>query len=310
MIDVSIERLSSLSKSIEATYEEYGGINRIDGENLPSRTMIIEVLNDLFAVIFPGYFGKGPISRVNIPFHLNSLIHSIYTRLSEEIEKSLNYECKIAQVCFDRDCRGGAEQIALALLEGIPEIRKLLWLDVQAAYDGDPAAKSHDEIILSYPCLIAITTYRIAHELYRAGVPLVPRVMGEWAHGQTGVDIHPGAHIGERFFIDHGTGVVIGETTVIGNDVKIYQGVTLGAMSFRKDASGKVIKGGRRHPTIEDNVTIYSGATILGGDTVIGRGSVIGGNVWLTSSVPPGTTVTITPYLEYKEKREKKAVVA
>lgn len=310
MVNVSIERLSQLSRQIEETYEEYGGINRIDGENLPSRSATIDILKDLFAMIFPGYFGQGPVSRSNVSFHINSLIHSVYSRLADEIEKSLNYECKIAQVCNDRDCRGGGEQMALAVLEKIPEIRSLLYMDVEAADDGDPAARGHDEIILSYPCIVAITTYRTAHELHKIGVPLIPRIMCEWAHSQTGIDIHPGADIGERFFIDHGTGVVIGETTLIGNDVKIYQGVTLGALSFRKDASGRVIKGGKRHPTIEDSVTIYSGATILGGDTVIGRDSVIGGNVWLTSSVPPGTVVTITPYLEYKDRREKKAIVA
>jgi len=198
-----------------------------------------------------------------------------------------------------------SSESVLRLLRRIPELRRLLWLDVQAAYDGDPAAKSHEEVMLSYPCITAIATYRVAHELYESGIPLIPRMMTEWAHSETGIDIHPGAKIGERFFIDHGTGVVIGETTTIGNDVKMYQGVTLGALSFPKGPDGKVVKGGKRHPDIEDGVTIYAEATILGGDTRIGKGSVIGGNVWLTSSVPPGTKVTVTPKLEFQEREER-----
>ena len=255
------------------------------------------LLNDLLALVFPGYFSRGPVYRSSVSFFVNSAVNSIYVRLMEEIEKALNYECDI-RGC--EVCRELSDQVGLQLLEKIPEIRRLLRMDVQAAYDGDPAAKSNDEIMLSYPCIGAIATYRIAHELYEMKIPLIPRMMTEWAHSRTGIDIHPGAKIGERFFIDHGTGVVIGETTEIGNDVKIYQGVTLGALSFPKGPDGKVVKGGKRHPTIEDNVTIYAEATILGGQTVVGRGSVIGGNVWLTHSVPAGTRVNVTPYLEYK----------
>ena len=299
-----LEDLSELSAEIAAAYDEYGGINRIDGENLPSRESIIEILNDLMALIFPGYLSKGPISRAHVPFFVNSLIDSIYVRLSEVVEKSLRYECKVKDCGIH--CKDAAVEVTYQLLRKIPRIRGQLRKDVVAAYEGDPAAKSNDEIILSYPCIQAIATYRIAHELYLMNVPLIPRIMTEWAHGGTGIDIHPGALIGERFFIDHGTGVVIGETTIIGNDVKIYQGVTLGALSFRKDAEGRIIKGGKRHPTIEDSVTIYSGATILGGDTVIGKRSVLGGNVWLTESVPPGTRVTITPYLEHRESRTRR----
>jgi serine O-acetyltransferase len=184
-----------------------------------------------------------------------------------------------------------AEEAAYAFLESIPRIRKMLAKDIQAAYDGDPAASCIDEIILSYPAAYAITAYRAAHEFYENGVLLLPRMLTELAHARTGIDIHPGAQIGESFFIDHGTGVVIGETTVIGNKVKLYQGVTLGALSFPKDEKGRLLRGNKRHPTIEDNVVIYAGATILGGDTVIGEGSIIGGNVWLTESVPPGSRV-------------------
>lgn len=293
----STKRLCKLADRITETYDEYGGINRIDGENLPSRIRVIEILNDMLALIFPGYFSKNPVYRSSVSFFVNSTLNSIYVRLTEEIEKALNYECDI-EGC--EVCRQLSDQIAMQLLEKIPEIRRLLQMDVQAAYDGDPAAKSNDEIMLSYPCIEAIATYRIAHELYEMKVPLISRMMTEWAHSRTGIDIHPGAKIGERFFIDHGTGVVIGETTEIGNDVKIYQGVTLGAQSFPKGPDGKVVKGGKRHPTIEDNVTIYAEATILGGRTVVGEGAVIGGNVWLTHSVPPGTRVRATTYLEYK----------
>lgn len=293
----TIQRLCELSARITETYDEYGGINRIDGENLPSRDRVIEILEDLLALIFPGYFSRGPVYRSSVSFSVNSTIDSVYIRLMEEIEKALNYECENKACAV---CRELSDQIAIGLLERIPEIRRLLRMDVQAAYDGDPAAKSNDEIMLSYPCIEAIATYRIAHELYEMKIPLLSRMMTEWAHSRTGIDIHPGAKIGERFFIDHGTGVVIGETTQIGNDVKIYQGVTLGALSFPKGPDGKVVKGGKRHPTIEDEVTIYAEATILGGETVVGRGSVIGGNVWLTHSIPPGTRVNVTTSLEYR----------
>jgi serine O-acetyltransferase len=201
-----------------------------------------------------------------------------------------------------------ASTAALEFLRRIPRVREWLAGDVQAAYDGDPAARSLDEIIFSYPGLEAITVYRIAHELWEVKVPLLPRIMTEIAHGDTGIDVHPGATIGRRFFIDHGTGVVIGETTEIGNDVRIYQGVTLGALSIQKDAMGRAIRGGKRHPTIEDDVIIYSGATLLGGETVVGRGSTIGGNVWLTHSVPPNSIVmTKEPGLVVADKKQRKA---
>jgi serine O-acetyltransferase len=208
--------------------------------------------------------------------------------------------------CDTGDCRALAEDATQHLLTQVPKIRGLLKGDVGAAFDGDPAAQSYEEIVLSYPCIIAIATCRIAHELYVKQVPLIPRIMTECAHTKTGIDIHPGARIGKRFFIDHGTGVVIGETTIIGDNVKVYQGTTLGALSFPKDERGKIIKGGKRHPTIEDNVTIYAEATILG-DVVIGKNSVIGGNVWVKESVPAGVTVTAGNLDLVYTKQDKKA---
>jgi len=219
--------------------------------------------------------------------------------LSEQIAHSIRHECfRYDLPCTE--CEEQGQKFALTLLESIPSIRKILATDVQATYIGDPAAKSHDEIIFSYPGIFAITVYRVAHKLFEFKVPLLPRIMTEYAHSLTGIDIHPGANIGESFCIDHGTGVVIGETTVIGKNVRIYQGVTLGALSLPKNA-GEHLRGKKRHPTIEDDVIIYSGATILGGDTVIGTRSVIGGNVWITKTVPPDTKVIMeTPKLVYK----------
>ncbi|HID11286.1 MAG TPA: serine acetyltransferase [Candidatus Latescibacteria bacterium] len=295
------DKLCRIAEEIAESYEKYDRTAHLDERPLPSRKVVLEVLQDLLRLLFPGYLGKGPPSRRTVKFFVRALVDSIYVRLSEEAEKALLYQ-------GDRppeECRRTAQESVLYLLEKVPELRRLLWLDVQAAYDGDPAAKSHEEVMLSYPCVTAIATYRVAHELYERGIPLIPRMMTEWAHSQTGIDIHPGARIGERFFIDHGTGVVIGETTEIGDEVKMYQGVTLGALSFPKGPDGKVVKGGKRHPTIEDGVTIYAEATILGGKTRIGKGSVIGGNVWLTSSVPSGTKVTVTPKLEFQGETEK-----
>jgi serine O-acetyltransferase len=219
--------------------------------------------------------------------------------LSEQITHSIRHECfRYDLPCSE--CEEQGQKIALALLESIPDLRKTLATDVRAVFDGDPAAKSYDEIIFSYPGVFAVTVYRVAHNLFTFDVPLLPRIMAEHAHSVTGIDIHPGADIGESFVIDHGTGVVIGETTVIGRNVRIYQGVTLGALSLPKDA-GEKLRGKKRHPTIEDDVIIYSGATILGGDTVIGARSVIGGNVWITESVPPDTKVVMeTPRLIYR----------
>ena len=232
---------------------------------------------------------------------------TVFDILSDQIGRSIRHDCfRYGQLCSECDERG--YQTALSLLEAIPSIRKILATDVQAAYEGDPAAKSHDEIIFSYPGMFAIMVYRVAHKLFEFNVPLLPRIMTEYAHSVTGIDIHPGAEIGVSFVIDHGTGVVIGETSNIGQNVRIYQGVTLGALSIPKDSADQ-FRGKKRHPTIEDDVIIYSGATILGGDTIIGARSVIGGNVWLTQSIPPDTTVILeSPRLIYKSKNKKSAL--
>ena len=285
------EGLSRLVDEIMENYETYVGMSHLEGRDLPSKQVVIEVLEELLSVVFPGYVGKAEITKSNVRYFLGNVLNSIYSRLADEVEKSLKYVCRSVKECPSDACHRRAQIVVKELLEKIPEIRAILSGDIQAAHDGDPAASSIDEVFLSYPCVVAIGTYRIAHELYVRGVPLIPRIMTEFAHSQTGIDIHPGARIGKNFFIDHGTGVVIGETTEIGNNVKIYQGVTLGALSFPKNEKGQIIKGRKRHPTVGNNVVIYSGATILGGVTVIGDDAVIGGNAWITSSIPPGTKV-------------------
>jgi serine O-acetyltransferase len=296
--------LPTLVEDIISNYETIGGMDHLEGKDLPSKKVVIEVLEDLFTILFPGYLGKEGITKVNIKYFLGNTLASVYTQLTNEVEKSLKYICRKITECPHDVCQKRAQVVVKELLEKIPEIRRLLSGDIQAAYDGDPAAVSTEEVILSYPCVLAITTYRIAHELYLRGVPLIPRIMSEHMHSLTGIDIHPGAVIGKNFFIDHGTGVVIGETAEIGDNVKLYQGVTLGALSFPKDEEGHIIKGRKRHPTIGNNVVIYSGATLLGADAVIGDNVVIGGNVWVTSPVASGTKITIArPQLKYKKKK-------
>ncbi|MDY0058213.1 MAG: serine O-acetyltransferase EpsC [Myxococcota bacterium] len=260
---------------------------------LPSRQAVLEVLEALRCVLFPGYFGHSAITMENMAFHVGARLDRLVPTLEEQIRRGLCFACVRDGVC--QDCTGRAAALSRSFIARLPEIQRLLATDVRAAYEGDPAAISEDETIICYPGLQAITNHRLAHELYRLGVPLIPRIINEYAHSQTGIDIHPGATIGRAFFIDHGTGVVIGETSVIGDRVRVYQGVTLGAKSFPLDAQGRPIKGVKRHPHVEDDVVIYSGATILGTVT-IGRGSVIGGNVWLTHSVPPGSRVAQAPH--------------
>jgi len=302
------KKIENLVGEIAETYRYDSGINFIDASNLPMRDEILEILDLLFEVLFPGYTGKRTFTKSNINFIIGDILCQVVTGLSEQIERAFQYQCRIKK-CEGCDCRTMAENVTQHLLTQLPKVRELLKGDVGAAFDGDPAAKSYEEIVISYPCITAIATYRIAHELYLKQVPLIPRIMTECAHAKTGIDIHPGAKIGKNFFIDHGTGVVIGETTVIGNNVKIYQGATLGALSFPKDERGKIIKGGKRHPTIEDNVTIYAEATILG-DVVIGKGAVIGGNVWIKESVPAGVTVSSPNpdlvYIKHKKKVKRK----
>jgi serine O-acetyltransferase len=283
--------LDRIVKAVCDTYQDSRGINHIEGFNLPAEEEVLAILHDLMEVIFPGYRGKKSLSLSTVRFHVGEILARVSVDLRSQIIRAANYNCKMEH-CDDCNVPLMAGAAVEHLLNRLPEIREILKTDVMAAFEGDPAAKTLDEIVLSYPGVRAITIQRIAHELYAKNVPLIPRMMGEYAHRITGIDIHPGATIGRFFFIDHGTGVVIGETTDIGERVKIYQGVTLGALSFPKDGEGNIIKGVKRHPNIEDDVTIYSGATILGNIT-IGRGAVIGGNVWLTESVSPGTTITI-----------------
>ncbi len=296
--------LSKLVDNILDSYETFGGMDHLEGKDLPSKKVNIEILEDLLSVLFPGYLGKESVTKTNIKYFLGTTLTSVYTRLTNEVEKSLKYICRKINICPIDVCRKRAQIVVKELLEKIPEIRKLANGDVEAAYDGDPAAASIEEVIISYPCVLAIATYRIAHELYLRGVPLIPRIMSEHVHSLTGVDIHPGAKIGKNFFIDHGTGVVVGETAEIGDNVKLYQGVTLGALSFPKDEKGQIIKGKKRHPTIGNNVVIYSGATLLGPDAIVGDNVVIGGNSWVTSPIAAGTKITIArPELNYKKKK-------
>jgi len=284
--------VSNLDYRIERILESYdtrGGINLADAQNFPNRASVVGVLNDLENVIFPGFGEDFCLDTETLRFVTGERVHRIVRNLTKEVTKSIQYICMIS----NRDgtgCYKYSEQIVIALIDEIPEIRRLVFSDAKAALEGDPAARSIEEVLLSYPGLAALLVHRIAHFLHLKGVPIIPRIMSEYVHGQTGIDIHPGAMIGEECFIDHGTGVVIGETCQIGTKVKIYQGVTLGALSVKKIMADK-----KRHPTIEDGVTIYAGATILGGDTVIGEGSVIGGNTWITESVPPGSRIYNPP---------------
>jgi serine O-acetyltransferase len=244
------KKIEDLVGTITETYKGDSGINFIDATNLPVRDRILEILDLLTELLFPGYTGKRTVTQSNINYVVIDILYHVYTELSEQIERAYKYRCRMDK-CDTGDCRSLAEDATQHLLAQLPKIRERLKGDVAAAFDGDPAAKSYEEIVISYPCIVAIAIYRIAHELYLKDVPLIPRIMTEVAHAKTGIDIHPGARIGRNFFIDHGTGVVIGETTVIGDNVKIYQGATLGALSFPKDERGRIIKGGKRHPTIE-----------------------------------------------------------
>jgi len=268
-----------------------GCFDHVSAEPIPHREAIIDILHRLALILYPGYFVRTRLDSINLEYYLGQQIVGLYEALSEQIILAIRHDCiRQNQPCVN--CESLGQKITVEFLRKLPEVRTMLAKDIRAALDGDPAAKGYDEIIFSYPGIRAITIYRIAHELYHLSVPLIPRIMTEYAHSRTGIDIHPGAHIGESFFIDHGTGVVIGETCTIGNRVRIYQGVTLGALSLSK-AECKRLRGKNRHPSIEDDVIIYANATILGGDTIIGERCVIGGNVWLTHSVPPDTQVFI-----------------
>jgi serine O-acetyltransferase len=291
-----------ITQALCQTYEDATGISHIDGGNMPERDAVVAILESILEILFPGYTGRHPVTRAAIEFTIGDLVNEVYLALAEQLRRAYAYRC-VQECCSGCDCVRQADEAVIGLLRRLPRIRDILKTDVQSALDGDPATNSKDEIVIAYPGLKAIAVQRVAHELYVAKVPLIPRVMSEHAHTVTGIDIHPGATIGRSFFIDHGTGVVVGETAVIGDNVKIYQGVTLGALSFPKDACGRLIKGAKRHPNIEDNVTIYAGATILG-DITVGHDSVVGGNVWLTESVAPYSKITIAmPDLSIKQRR-------
>jgi len=283
--------LSGVAKSLEVINKKHFLNEKTIG--LAGKENVYKVLHNIRSALFPGVYEKYPIDETRVNILIGNNIRTAAVELSSLIEKALKDICEMKDKEQEdcTKCRDKANDITIDLIERLPEIREQLHKDIQAAYNGDPAALTSEEILLSYPSIEAVSVHRIAHILYRRKVPIIPRIMAEYAHQNTGIDIHPGASIGEYFFIDHGTGVVIGETCIIGNNVKIYQGVTLGAKSFALDEHGKPVKGVKRHPDIQDNVVIYAGATILGGDTVIGHDSIIGGNVWLTHSVPPYSKV-------------------
>ena len=303
-------KLGELVDRIVKSYDVDERTQHIDRLYLPARSEIVQLVRDLLELLFPGFIGRQHLTRHNVAFHVGDLLPRISEAAYRQIYLCMCYVDETKHPAGKDHPPSGdrARQVTLAFLEGIPEIREKLAGDVQGAYDGDPAALNTDEVILAYPGLLAISVQRLAHELYELGVPLMPRIMSEWAHNQTGIDIHPGARIGRNFFIDHGTGVVIGETTDIGDNVKMYQGVTLGALSFPKDERGRVIRKTKRHPTVGDNVTLYANAIVLGGETVIGENSVIGGSVFVTSSVPPNSVVTFKPpELRLKSRSPKAA---
>jgi serine O-acetyltransferase len=290
--------MQSLDKSIESLVESYsshGLVNNLSGGNLPSRESITDILRDLEELLFPGFRKNESLDHNNLFFITAEKVYRIARDLIREVERSMAFALRIQKKDLDdgdprgRDgCHFAAELVVETFFKELPRIRAILAEDMEAAFRGDPAAKSFEEVIVSYPGFEAVTAHRLANFFWNAKIPIIPRMISELIHSRTGIDIHPGASIGRAFFIDHGTGVVVGETTIIGRNVKIYQGVTLGALSVKKEEAGV-----KRHPTIEDDVTIYANATILGGETVIGRGSVIGGSVWITSPVPPHSTVYV-----------------
>jgi serine O-acetyltransferase len=298
--------VTQLTDQLIVSYAKVGGINHLDGKNLPSKTAIAAITVDLLRLLFPGFFDDRTIHSSELKVEMVSLVDSVQERLENEMYKSLEYATPAGLA--RKDLRRVAKEITDELLRSLPRLREVLKTDVDAAFNGDPAALSQEEIIVAYPFVEAIAVQRVAHELYQKQVALIPRIMTEWAHSRTGMELHPGARIGTHFFVDHCTGTVVGETCLIGNHVKIYHGVTLGAKST---SDVEQLRGRKRHPTIEDRVTIYPGATILGGETVIGEGSTIGGNVFLTSSVPPNSLVVfegVTMKVRNKREREFTAV--
>jgi serine O-acetyltransferase len=299
------KEIPAIVNKLVASCNRGGCFDHVSAEPIPHREAIIDILRRLALILYPGYFIRTRLDSTNLEYYLGQQVTALYEILSEQIILAIRHDCiRQNQPCIH--CEPLGHKLTVEFLKELPKLRTMLAKDIRAAFDGDPAAKGYDEIIFSYPGIWAIMVNRIAHKLYIQGIPLMPRIMTEYAHGRTGIDIHPGAHIGESFFIDHGTGVVIGETCAIGNSVRIYQGVTLGALSLSK-ADCKRLRSKKRHPSIEDDVIIYANATILGGDTVVGARSVIGGNVWLTHSVPPDTEVFIRKQdLIFGEKQYKK----
>jgi serine O-acetyltransferase len=304
LVPVQDDRLKAAILATVQSCADEQTVDHVGAALIPSKDEIIRILEVLQDVLFPGFFGRQELSHSTLEYHLGNEMMILYDRLASQISRSIRHECRRTESLCVQCVQKGRDE-AITFVEKIPELRCKLARDVRAHYDGDPASKSLDEIVFCYPGLYAIFVYRVAHELFIREIPLMPRIMAEHAHSRTGIDIHPGARIGSDFFIDHGTGVVVGETTDIGDRVRIYQGVTLGALSVpRGSEGGDYLRGCKRHPTIEDDVTIYAQATILGGETVIGARCVIGGNVWLTSSVPPDNTVLLeTPRHVFKEDK-------
>ena len=297
--DVNLkEHLPRLTEAIVGTYSQVGTINHLGHSPLPKYEEVVSAVEDLKDIIYPGYRRREGLHLGNVTYHVGDLIDGLHDKLTVQIARALRHETRVVHGREDADpdetdFEAKGQAMAIEFLRRVPGLREVLATDVQAAYDGDPACQNVAEVIFCYPGLEAVTVYRLAHEMHKMGVPFIPRMMSEWAHKETGIDIHPGATIGKSFFIDHGTGVVIGETCEIGEYVKLYQGVTLGALSFPTDGDGNIVRNMKRHPTIEDNVVIYASATVLGGKTIIGHHSVIGSSVWLTHSVEPHTTVTM-----------------
>jgi len=302
------DRIPAIVDSLTSTCNNKGSFDHADAEPIPSREAVVAILHRARRILYPGYFIQSRLDRINLEYYLGQEVTALYEDLSEQIMRAIRHDCRRNdRVCTDCSDRG--QSMSIEFIGRLAELREMLAKDIRAAYDGDPAARGYDEIIFSYPGLMAVTVYRIAHLLHILEVPFIPRIMTEYAHSRTGIDIHPGALIGESFFIDHGTGVVIGETTIIGSHVRLYQGVTLGAISLsHEEVNG--LRNRKRHPTIEDDVIIYANATVLGGETIIGARSVIGGNVWITHSVAPDTQVFLEKQdLIFGENRYKDQAV-
>ncbi|HSL39642.1 MAG TPA: serine acetyltransferase [Desulforhopalus sp.] len=296
------DEVPKVVKELMSSWSSKDCFEHISPVSIPSQEKVIAIVEQAKRILFPGYFTRSKLHAANLEYYIGKQTTDLYDQLAEQIVMAIRHDCRRNELpCTN--CETRSHRLALAFVQTLPRVAGVLATDVRAALEGDPATKSPDEVIFCYPGLLATIIFRLAHELYLLKVPIIPRIMTEYAHNQTGIDIHPGATIGQSFFIDHGTGVVIGETTVIGNNVRIYQGVTLGALSLPRNA-GEKMRNKKRHPTIEDNVIVYSNTTILGGETVIGKGSVIGGNIWLTESVAPGTKVLLKrPELIYADSR-------